>query len=111
MPLYEHVFIARQDLSEAQVKSIKETYKKHISSSGGKVTKDEYWGLRTLAYQIKKNKKGHYVLLNIDAPAPAVQEMERQLRINDDILRHLTVKVDELDNEPSAMMRRHNNEE
>jgi len=106
MAYYEHVFIARQDLSEPQVNTLRDDLKKILSDNKGKVTKEEYWGLRTLAYKIKKNKKGHYVLMNIDAPSAAVQEMERLIRHNDDILRHLTVAVDELDTGPSVMMQK-----
>lgn len=106
MPAYEHVFLARQDLATAQVEAMTETFKRIISDGKGAVTKDEYWGLRTLAYRIKKNRKAHYVLFNIDAPAPAVAELERQVALNEDILRYMTVKVDEHETEPSAMMRR-----
>ena len=106
MPAYEHVFLARQDLATAQVEAMTETFKRIISDGKGAVTKDEYWGLRTLAYRIKKNRKAHYVLFNIDAPAPAVAELERQVALNEDILRYMTVKVDAHETEPSAMMRR-----
>jgi small subunit ribosomal protein S6 len=106
MPFYEHVFLARQDLSTGQVDSLSETFTKIIEGGEGKVTKTEYWGLKNLAYRIKKNRKAHYVMLNIDAPAPAVQEMERQIAINEDVIRYQTVRVDELEGEPSAMMRK-----
>ena len=106
MPSYEHVFLARQDLATAQVEALTETFTKIIADGKGAVTKNEYWGLRGLAYRIKKNRKAHYVLFNIDAPAPAVAEMERQIALNEDILRYLTVRVDTLEVEPSAMMRR-----
>ncbi len=95
MSLYEHVLIARQDITAQQVDAITEGLQKFIEENGGKVDKIEYWGLRPMAYRIKKNRKGHYALLNIEAPAPVVQEMERQLRINEDVLRTLTIRVDE----------------
>lgn len=106
MPLYEHVFIARQDLATAQVDAIGEALTKVIEEGQGKVAKTEYWGLRSLAYRIKKNRKGHYMMLNIDAPAPAVAELERQVALNEDIIRYMTIRVDELEEGPSAMMRR-----
>ena len=104
MPFYENVFIARQDISAAQADTLAETFSNVIAEHGGKVTKKENWGLRNIAYRIKKNRKGHYVLLNIDAPPAAVQEMERQMRINEDVLRYLTVRVDALEEGPSAML-------
>ena len=104
MAFYENVFIARQDISSAQVDNLLENFKAVISEGGGSVEKSEYWGLRSLAYRMKKNRKGHYVLMNIDAPAAAVQEMERQMRLNEDIIRLLTVRVDELQEGPSIMM-------
>jgi small subunit ribosomal protein S6 len=106
MPFYENVFIARQDISAAQADTLAETFTNVITENGGKVTKKENWGLRNIAYRIKKNRKGHYVLLNIDAPPAAVQEMERQMRISEDILRYLTTRVEELEEGPSAMLRR-----
>jgi small subunit ribosomal protein S6 len=106
MPFYENVFIARQDISATQADALAETYSNVIAENGGKVTKRENWGLRNIAYRIKKNRKGHYVLLNIDAPPAAVQEMERQMRISEDVLRYLTTRVEELEEGPSAMMRR-----
>jgi len=106
MPFYENVFIARQDISATQADTLAETYSNVIAENGGKVTKRENWGLRNIAYRIKKNRKGHYVLLNIDGPPAAVQEMERQMRISEDVLRYLTTRVDELEEGPSAMMRR-----
>ncbi len=105
MPLYEHVFIARQDISSAQVDGLTESFSAIVDKLGGKVEKTEYWGLRTLAYRIKKNRKGHYVLFNLDAPAEAVLELERNLRLNEDILRYLTIRVEELEEGPSAIMR------
>lgn len=103
MPYYENVFIARQDISATQVDSLADAFTATIEGLGGKVAKREYWGLRNLAYKVKKNRKGHYVLLNLDAPAEAVHEMERLMRINEDVLRYLTVRVDELEEGPSAM--------
>ncbi|MGP1395185.1 MAG: 30S ribosomal protein S6 [Inquilinaceae bacterium] len=104
MSYYECVFIARQDIPSSQVESLTETFTSILTENGGKVEKTEYWGLKSLAYRIKKNRKGHYVLLNIDAPHPAVAEMERQMGINEDILRNLTIRVEALEEEPSAMM-------
>ena len=104
MPFYENIFIARQDVSTAQVEALTEQFVGIIEAQGGKVTKREYWGLKGLTYRIKKNRKGHYTLLNIDAPAAAVIEMERQMHIHEDVLRHLTVKVEELEEGPSAML-------
>jgi small subunit ribosomal protein S6 len=104
MPLYESTFIARHDMSAQQVEGLAETFSTIITDNGGTVTKTESWGLKTLAYRIKKNRKGHFVFFNIDAPPPALQEYERNLRLNEDILRYLTVRVDELDPEPSVMM-------
>ena len=104
MAFYETVFIARQELSAAQVETLAATLTDILSQGQGEVTKTEFCGLRTLAYSIKKNRKGHYVLFNIEAPAPAVKEMERQMRLNEDILRFLTLKVETLDAEPSPLM-------
>ena len=105
MPFYEHVLIARQDISSTQVDAITDSVAEIVKEGGGEVKKKENWGLRNLAYRIKKNRKGHYVLLNLDAPSAAVQEMERQLRLHEDVLRFLTLRVDELDEEPSVVMR------
>ena len=105
MPYYENVFIARQDVSAVQVDGLIENFEKIITDAGGSIAKRENWGLRTMAYKIKKNRKGHYALLNIDAPAPALHEMERQMRINEDILRYMTIRVDEHEVTPSAIMR------
>ncbi|MDJ0942918.1 MAG: 30S ribosomal protein S6 [Kiloniellales bacterium] len=104
MPLYESVFIARQDISASQAEGIADQFAKIIEDAGGKVAKREYWGLRGLAYKIKKNRKGHYTLFNIDAPSTAVSEMERNMRLNEDVIRYLTIKVDELEEGPSVMM-------
>ena len=106
MPYYESVFIARQDISAPQVESITEAVTKLIEEQGGKVAKTEYWGLRNLAYRIKKNRKGHYVLLNLDVQADAIREMERQLRLNEDVVRYLTVRVGALEEGPSPVMQR-----
>ena len=106
MPLYEHVFLARQDASAQQVEELTTQFTEVLGQGGGKVTKNEYWGLKGLSYRIRKNRKAHYSLLNIDAPAPAVAEMERQMRINEDILRFMTVRVDELEEGPSAMLQK-----
>jgi len=106
MALYEHVFLARQDLAQAQVDALAEMATKIIEEGKGKVVKTETWGLRSLAYRIAKNRKAHYVMLEIDAPTGVVAELERQLNINEDIIRFMTVRIDELENGPSAMMRR-----
>jgi len=106
MPLYEHVFLARQDLAQAQVDALAENATKIVEDNGGKVVKTETWGLRSLAYRIAKNRKAHYVMLDLDAPAQAVAELERQSNINEDVIRFLTIKVDEHEKGPSAMMRR-----
>jgi small subunit ribosomal protein S6 len=106
MPLYEHVFLARQDLAQAQVDALAENATKIITDNGGKIAKTETWGLRGLAYRIAKNRKAHYVALDIDAPAAAIAELERQSNINEDIIRFLTLRVDAHESGPSAMMRR-----
>jgi small subunit ribosomal protein S6 len=106
MALYEHIYLARQDVSPQQVEELTNALTAVLVEGGGKVTKNEYWGLKSLSYRIKKNRKAHYSLLNIDAPAPAVAEMERQMRINEDILRFMTVRVDELEEGPSAMLQK-----
>ena len=106
MPLYEHIYLARQDVSPQQVEEMTNTLTEVLSQGGGKVTKNEYWGLKSLSYRIQKNRKAHYSLLNIDAPAPAIAEMERPMRINEDILRFMTVRVDELEEGPSAMLQK-----
>lgn len=104
MPLYESTFITRQDLSRQDITNLTESMKSVIAQGGGKVKKDEYWGLRNLAYKINKSRKGHYVMLGIDAPATAVKEMERNLGHNEDVIRLLTVRVDALEEGASAMM-------
>jgi small subunit ribosomal protein S6 len=110
MPLYEHVLIARQDISAQQAEALNETLKHLIEDHGGQVAKIEYWGLRNLTYRIKKNRKGHYSLLALDAPAAAVKEMERQLSINEDVLRTLTIRVEALDLELSPILVRRDRE-
>ena len=106
MPLYEHVFLARQDISSQQVESLVEGLQAVITENGGTIAKSEYWGLKSLSYKIKKNRKAHYGLMNIDAPHDAVTEMERQMRISSDIIRFMTIRVDKHDPEPSPIMRR-----
>ncbi|MBT3534783.1 MAG: 30S ribosomal protein S6 [Rhodospirillaceae bacterium] len=104
MPLYENVFIARQDVSSQQVDTMTEEFTKLVADNGGEVAKTEYWGVRGLTYRIKKNRKGHYVLMNLDAPSDAVLELERNMRIHEDVIRYMTVRVEELEEGPSAMM-------
>ena len=106
MPLYEHVFLARQDASAQQVEEFTTQITGVIEGLGGKVTKTENWGVRSLTYRMNKNRKAHFMLLNIDGPAAVVAEIERQERINEDVIRYLTVRVDELEEGPSAMMRK-----
>ncbi|MEL6285193.1 MAG: 30S ribosomal protein S6 [Pseudomonadota bacterium] len=106
MAFYEHVFIARPDISPAQVESLTEELSEFLKEKGAKVGKTEYWGLRNLSYPIKKQRKGHYSLLNVDAPAEAIHELERRHRISDDVMRYLTIRVEELDDEPSAILSR-----
>jgi len=105
VPYYESVFIARPDISAAQVEALTESLTTITSENGGSVTKNEYWGLKALTYRIKKNRKGHYSLLNLDAPPAAIKELERNMLLNEDILRFMTIRVDELEVEPSVMMR------
>src|SRR5215467_6750259 len=104
MALYENVFIARQDVPATQVEALTTQFSELVTAQGGTVSKKEYWGLRSLAFRMKKNRKGHYTLLNIDAPPAAVKELERTMSINEDILRFLTVRVDALEEGPSAIM-------
>ncbi|HIJ38157.1 MAG TPA: 30S ribosomal protein S6 [Rhodospirillaceae bacterium] len=108
MSLYECVFIARQDIATTQVDSLIDEFANLITAQGGQVTKREYWGLRNIAYRVKKNRKGHYVMFNLDAPSSAVKEFERQMSINEDILRYLTVRVEQLEEGPSAVMQSKN---
>ncbi|WP_421950677.1 30S ribosomal protein S6 [Pelagibacterium sp.] len=106
MPLYEHIFLSRQDVSAQQVEDLTKTYTDLLAENGGKVAKSEYWGVKSLSYRINKNRKAHYTLLNIEAPATAVAEMERQMRINEDVLRFMTIRVDEHEEAPSVMMQK-----
>jgi small subunit ribosomal protein S6 len=104
MPLYEQTLIARQDITTAQVEAIAEELRSFIEENGGKVDKIEHWGLRSMAYKVRKNRKGHYFLMNIDADAPVVHEMERKLRINEDVLRFMIIRVDEFAEGQSAIL-------
>ena len=106
MPLYEHVYMARQDVTAQQVDELTAQYKGVIEQMGGKITKAEYWGVKSLAYRIRKNRKAHLTLLNIDAPPAALSEIERQERLNEDVLRFLTIRVEAHEDGPSAMMRK-----
>jgi small subunit ribosomal protein S6 len=106
MPLYEHVFLARQDASPQQVEELTTQMTGVVEQHGGKVTKTENWGVRSLTYRMNKNRKAHFVLLNIDAPSAAIAEIERQERISEDVIRYLSVRVEELEEGPSAMMRK-----
>lgn len=106
MALYEHIFLARQDLSQAQVDALAATATEIVEANDGKVTKTETWGLKSLAYKIDRNRKAHFVMLNIDGPGAVVAELERQTRINEDVIRYLTVRVDEHEEGPSVMMRK-----
>jgi len=106
MALYEHTFLARQDISTQQAETLVEQFKGILEENGGSVSKFENWGLRTAAYRINKNRKAHYLHLNIDAPAPAIAEMERQMRISEDVLRFMTIRVEEHEEGPSAMMKK-----
>ena len=111
MPLYEHVFISRQDLSNAQAEGLIEHFSTVLADNGGKVVENEYWGVKTMAYKINKNRKGHYALLKSDAPAAAVQEMERLMRLHDDVMRVLTIKVDKHNEGPSVQMQKRDERE
>ena len=111
MPLYEHVFLARQDVTAQQVEELTEQFKGVITQNGGEVGKTEYWGVKGLAFRIAKNRKAHYTLMNITAPPAAVAELERLQKINEDILRVLTIRVDEHETEPSAVMQRRDRDE
>jgi len=111
MPLYEHVYLARQDISAQQVETLTEQFKTILEGLGGKVEKVEYWGVKSLAYRIKKNRKAHFSLLNIDAPPAAIAEMERQQGLSEDILRFMTLRMEELEAGPSAMMRKRDDDD
>src|SRR3981081_4603189 len=106
MALYEHVLFARQDLSTQQVEELTAQYKAIIEQMGGKIAKSEYWGVKSLTYRMRKNRKAHFTLMNVDGPSAAMVEVERQQRINEDVLRNLTIRVEEHETEPSAMMRK-----
>jgi small subunit ribosomal protein S6 len=106
MPLYEHVYLARQDVSAQQVEELTAQFKGIIEGLGGTVAKAEYWGVKSLNFRIQKNRKAHFTLLNVDAPPAALAEVERQERISEDVLRYITIRVDELEEGPSAMMRK-----
>ena len=106
MPLYEHVMIARQDLSNSQAEGLVEHFGAVLADNEGKLVDSEYWGVKTMAYKINKNRKGHYAFLRTDAPAAAVQEMERLMRLHDDVMRVLTIKVDEHAELPSVQMQK-----
>jgi small subunit ribosomal protein S6 len=111
MPLYEHTFLARQDVTQTQVEALMKEFQGIVEEGKGKVTKQEYWGLKNLAFKIKKNRKAHYAFFNIDAPPAAVTEMERRMGINADVIRFITVRVEELETEPSAQMRKQDRDE
>ena len=111
MPLYEHVFLARQDISAQQVEALLQTFRSIIEAGGGSIGKTEYWGVKSLAFRIKKNRKAHFALMNLDAPPAAVAELERQERLSTDVIRFITVKVDEHERSPSPMMRRADRDE
>lgn len=111
MALYEHIYLARQDISAQQVETLTAQFKTVIESLGGKVEKNEYWGVKSLAYRIRKNRKAHFSLLNLDAPAAAVTEMERQMTINEDIIRFMTVRVEALEQGQSVMMRKRDDDD
>lgn len=111
MANYEHVLIARQDISPQQVDALIEDITRTVNELGGRIGKNEYWGLRNLSYRVRKNRKGHYCLLNIEAPATAIHELERRHRINEDVLRYITIKVEELDEEPSPILARRDRDE
>lgn len=106
MPLYEHVFISRQDLSNTQAEGLIEHFGTVLADNGGKIVDQEYWGVKTMAYRINKNRKGHYAFLKTDSPAPAVQEMERLMRLHEDVMRVLTIKVDGHEDGPSIQMKK-----
>jgi small subunit ribosomal protein S6 len=111
MPLYEHVFLARQDISQAQVEALTKEYSDVITEGGGRVGKTEYWGLKTVAFKIKKNRKAHYSLMNLEAPPAAIAEMERRMGLSPDVIRFITIRVDEHETEPSIQMRKTDRDE
>ena len=111
MALYEHIFLARQDLAQAQVDTLTEEASKIITDNDGKVVETENWGVKSLAYKIQKNRKAHFVMMRLDTPPAAIAELERQTRINEDIVRYMTIRVDEHEEGPSAMMRKNERSE
>ena len=111
MALYESTFIARQDMSKQDVAGLADSFSDVITKNGGKIVKNEYWGLKTLAYKINKSRKGHYTMLGLDAPAAAVKELERTMGLNEDVVRAVTIRVEELDAEPSVMMNQNKRDE
>jgi small subunit ribosomal protein S6 len=111
MALYEHVYMARQDVTAQQVETLTDSFKAIVEGLGGSFAKVEYWGVKSLAYKIKKNRKSHFTLINIDAPSAAVAEMERQMSLNEDILRFITLRVEEHEEGPSAMMRKRDDDD
>ncbi|MET0407312.1 MAG: 30S ribosomal protein S6 [Hyphomicrobium sp.] len=111
MPLYEHTFLARQDVTQAQVEALMKEFQGVVEEGQGKITKQEYWGVKNLAFKIKKNRKAHYAFFNIEAPPAAVTEMERRMGINTDVIRFMTVRVEELETEPSIQMRKQDRDE
>jgi small subunit ribosomal protein S6 len=111
MPLYEHIFLARQDISQAQVEALTKEYTQVIEERGGKVAKTEYWGLKTVAFKIKKNRKAHYSLMNLEAPPAAIAEMERRMGLSPDVIRFITVRVEAHETEPSIQMRKSDRDE
>jgi len=111
MPLYEHVFLTRQDASNAQVDALTDQFKNVITAGGGTIGKTEYWGVKSLTFRIRKNRKAHYTMMNIDAPPAAITEMERQMSINEDVIRFMTIRVEQFEEGPSAMMRRRERDE
>jgi len=111
MPLYEHVFLARQDVTAQQVEEMTAQFKGVIEGLGGKITKSEYWGVKGLSFRMNKNRKAHFTLLNVDAPPAALNEVERQERLSEDVLRFMTIRVEELDGEPSVMMQKRDRDE
>jgi small subunit ribosomal protein S6 len=111
MALYEHIYLARQDLTAQQVEALTEQFKTIVAGLGGTVGKVEYWGVKSLAYRINKNRKAHFTLINVDAPAAALAEAERQWSINEDVLRHLTIRVEALEDGPSAMLRKRDDDD
>lgn len=111
MPLYESTFIARQDMSKQDVTNLADTFSDIIKNNGGKVVKNEYWGLKSLAYKINKSRKGHYTMLAIDAPASAVKELERNMGISEDVIRALTIRVEAIEEGPSVMLNQNKRDE